>query len=372
MIGGAARAAFLVLLPALGVGGALGVPVLICLAGALSLRPSLLRQVVEKRPPVVLLLSAVMALAVLSSAWSADPAAPVQALKVGVLVLLGLTFAAAAVASPRMTQAGGVAACAVLAILLAIEALWGLPLNRAAQPEVDPGELLRNVSRGASLLMALTWGAAAALIAHGGRTWIRLGLLVLAAGGFIAFQFGQFANTLAFAAGLLVFAAAFVAPRPVLGLTLAGLTLWLIAAPFLTPLLLSGLTIELPYSWNARVEIWSYVIERIWERPWIGHGLDAARMHHPPVPVHPHSVSLQIWFELGVVGVALTAALMIAGARQLLRAVGHNRAAAAAACGTLVSLGLIANLSFNLWAEWWLAAMFIAAALVGSLARRTE
>lgn len=370
MIGGPARAAFFVLLPAFGVGGALGVPVLLCLAGALSLRPSLLRQVVDKRPSAILLLLALAGLAVLSSAWSAGPAAPLQALKVAAIVLFGLAFAGDAAASPRLTQAGGVAAFTVLAVLLAVEALGSLPLNRAVQPEADPGELLRNTMRGASLLMALAWGAAAVLIARGGRTWMRLGLLALAAAGFISFQFSQSANIVAFAAGLLAFAAAFAAPRAVLAATLAALTLWLIAAPFLTPLLLSAITVELPYSWNARAEIWTYIIERIWEQPWIGHGLDAARTHRPHVPVHPHSVSLQIWFELGVVGVALAIALMIAGARQLLRAIGDNRPAAAAACGTLVSLGLIANLSFNLWAEWWLAAMFIAAALVASLARR--
>jgi hypothetical protein len=36
--------------------------------------------------------------------------------------------------------------------------------------------------------------------------------------------------------------------------------------------------------------------------------------------------------------------------------------------GTLAASWVIANLSFNLWAEWWLAAFFIAAGLVGALA----
>jgi hypothetical protein len=33
----------------------------------------------------------------------------------------------------------------------------------------------------------------------------------------------------------------------------------------------------------------------------------------------------------------------------------------------LASLGLIANVSYGVWAEWWMATMFGVAALVGSL-----
>jgi exopolysaccharide production protein ExoQ len=369
MIGSWARAAFLVLLPAFGVGGALGTPVLICLAGALSLSPSLLRQALEKRPLAPLALIALAALSITSAVWSDYPAA-VQAAKLAVLIPLSLAFTVAAAGDARLVRAGAVAACVVLAILLAIEALGGLPLNGAAQPDTEYGELLRNVSRAASLHLAITWGAVGALMARGGRTWTDIGLLVLAASGFVSLQFGQFANTLGFAAGLLAFFAAFIAPRIVLVAAIGALVLWLVAAPFATPLLVAGLDAQsLPYSWNARLEIWTYICDRIREQPWFGHGLDAARAHEPHVPVHPHSASLQIWFETGVLGVALAAAALLAGGRELIRRFGDNRPAAAAAAGALAALGVVANLSFNLWAEWWLATLFIAAGFVGALGR---
>ena len=369
MIGGYARAAFFVLLPALGVGGALGVPVLTCLAGALSFRPSLLQQAVETRPLALLLLAGFFTLAIASSAWSAH-AAGAQALKLAVLASLGLVFAAAAAHDPRLTRAGTIAAVTVLAVLLAIEAVGGLVLNRAAQPEADIDELGRNVSRAASLLLALTWGAAGALLARPGAVWKVAFAAILAASGFVSLQFGQFANTLGFAAGLAAFLAAFAAPRATLVVVPAGLLLWLLAAPFATPLLASAVDAEaLPYSWNARVEIWTYVSERTFEHPWVGHGLDAGRAHLPEVPVHPHSASLQVWFELGLVGVSLAALSLIAGARELVRRFGDNRPAAAAAAGTLAAIGVVANLSFNLWAEWWLASFFIAAGMVGALGR---
>ena len=369
MVGTFARAVFFVLLPAIGVGGALGLPVLICLVGALSLRPSRLRQAVESRPWSLLLLIGFLAIAVTSSLWSEHAAGP-QALKIGALAVLGLVFAAAAAQDPRLTRAGAVAAFIVLAALLAIEALGGLPLNRAAQPEGDIDELGRNLSRGASLLLALTWGAAGALLARPGAAWKIAAMAALAAGGFVSLQFGQFANAVGFIAGLAAFATAYIAPRLILTAVLAALLVWLVGAPFATPLLASAIDAEqLPFSWNARVEIWSYICDRIWEQPWFGHGLDAARAHLPTVPVHPHSASLQIWFELGVAGVLLAAASLITGGRTLLRHFGDNRPAAAAAAGTLAAVGVIANLSFNLWAEWWLAAMFLAAGVVGSLGR---
>ncbi len=370
MIGRAALAAFLVLLPALAVGGALGVPVLLCLAGALCFRPSLLRQAVENRPLPLVFLTVFIALAVASSLWSDHPAG-VQAAKIAVLAPLGFMFAASAAHQPRLTIAGGVAGFAILALLLAVEALWGLPLNRAAQPGVHIDELGRNVSRAASLHLALVWTAAAALAARPGVLWTLGAAAALAAGGFIALQFGQSSNTLGFGLGLVAFLAAFGAPRFTLIAVLACVLVWLLAAPFLAPVLIGAVPADaLPYSWNARIEIWRYVCERILEQPWFGHGLDAARAHHPPVPVHPHSISLQIWFELGAIGVALAAALIVTAGHSLVRRFADSRPAAAAAAGTLAALAVVGNLSFNLWAEWWFATFFIAAGLVAALGYR--
>lgn len=313
-----------------------------------------------------------LALAIGSAAWS-EHASGAQAAKAAAISATGLLFAAAAARDRRLTQAGALAAFAVLAILLGIEALAGLPFNRAAQPDTDIDELGRNVSRAGSLLLSLTWSAAGVLAARRGLPWKLGAAMALAAGGFISLQFGQFANTVGFAAGLAAFAAAFAAPRTTLALVFAGLALWLVAAPFATPHIAAMIDAEmLPHSWRERVAIWSYVCDRIWEQPIFGHGLDAGRAYSPAIPVHPHSASLQIWFELGAAGVALGLGVFILGARELVRRFGDNRPAAAAAAGTLASIGIVANVSFNLWAEWWLAAMFVAAGIVGALGRAAK
>jgi hypothetical protein len=65
---------------------------------------------------------------------------------------------------------------------------------------------------------------------------------------------------------------------------------------------------------------------------------------------------LQVWLELGVVGVALGAAL---GAAVLLAA--GASPVAAAALGAAVSGIATGQLSFGVWQPWWIATLLLAA-----------
>jgi O-antigen ligase len=377
------RAAFFALTPAAAAGGALAMPVLLCLAGAASISASLLRQGVEKRPAALLLLLAFATWAVVSAAWSAHPALP-QALKLAALVPLGLAFAAAAsrdATAARLTLAGGLAALVILAGLLAVEAAFGLPFNRAAQPEAPLFELGRNMSRGGIVLLALTWTGAAWLISLGGGFRIAAALALLAASAGLSLPFGQLAHTVAFIAGLAVFALGLAAPRLAILMTAAGAAVWTLLAPFVTPLVLSNqrLVEMMPDSWAVRAAMWEYACARIVEQPWIGRGLDASRavtehltvrgLDIRGVQVHPHSASLQIWFETGAVGAVLAATALAFAGLSLSRTLADNKPAAAAAAATIASLGLVANVSYGLWQEWWIATMFVAAALAAAAAK---
>lgn len=358
----------------------MALPVLLCLAGAASARPSLLQGLVRKPSPGAWLLLAFAAWVVLSAAWSPYPAAA-QAAKLAALVPLGLVFAAAARDGPasRWTLAGGLAAFVVLSAALTVEAALGMPLNRAAQPEADLFELGRNLSRGAIVLLALSWPAAAWLLAGGGLPRAALAVLVLAAGAALSLPFDQLAHVAAVAAGLLAFALACLAPRASVLIASWGFAAWALAAPFVTPFVLSrpGLVERLPDSWAVRAGIWEYVCARILEQPWIGHGLDASRavtdrMHVRgldirTVPLHPHSASLQVWYETGAVGALLAASALFFGGWAIARAASENRVGAAAAAATIASLGVIANVSYGAWQEWWIATMLVAAALVVAL-----
>jgi O-antigen ligase len=363
-----ARAAFFALLAPFAAGGAIGVPVLFGVASVFQLRPSLALRAL-KNPPLWLIALFLFAIwAAISGVWA--PAAAVETtLKLALLLLLGLIFVGAAGAQEtrHLTQAGGIAAFAVLAALLGIEALFDMPFIRSAQPGVEPGRLAATLTRGGTVLLALTWPAVASLIAQDRPYAARFAWL---ASGFLAFQFSQLAAVVAFAVGLVVFFVAPKAPRLALFGVTGSWAGWLLAAPFLTPILLSSqeLVARLPASWEHRARIWRYVCERIYEQPWLGYGLDASRAADERVPLHPHSGSLQIWYETGAVGAALSAVALIAGGWALSRALAHDRLGAASAAATIASLGVVANVSYGVWQEWWIATMFIAAACAAAVA----
>ena len=367
-----ARAAFFALLPAAAASGAMVIPVLLSGAALPAAKPSLVRNL--QRSAAALAVLAFLAWAMISSLWSTT--FPIVLLaKLLLLLPLGAAFArAAGVSAPSLTLAGALAAFAVLALLLGAEALDGLLLTRLANPE-EPLPA-RAPSRGAVVLLSMAWGCCAAL-----AVWRRPALAALSVGaaGWISLQFGQSANTVAFAAGLAAFGAALVWPRASALGVCCGLGGWTLAAPFATPLLTAQLPISaLPHSFAARVEIWNYAAARILERPLIGRGLDASRAvtdritvdgeSFRAIPLHPHSASLQIWYETGFIGAALAAAAICIVGRALARRVHTDgRIATAAGAATLATLGVIANVSYGLWQEWWIACFFVAAAVNAAL-----
>lgn len=368
-------ACFFALLPPAAAGGAQSLPLLISLAG-LAVLPALLKsQTLEIFSIFNAMLLVFLAWAAISSSWSPSDE-HWRALKLPILLTCGIVFAAAArdaIRGPRI-WAFAAAAFWVLAGLLAVEAWAGLPINRAAAPNADFGEWVANPTRGGVVLQGLVWATAAGFLAQGRRSLAILSLLVA---GLLSAQFAMLATALAFAAGVLAFAFAFAAPRLAILWTALALAIWMLAAPLLTPFLLAqpGLETMLPASWAHRAAIWNHVGILIAERPWFGHGLDAGQAHiaafdtrvvidglpMDALPVHPHSASLQIWFELGALGALLAAALIAYGGWRLADALRHDRHAAAAAAATLCGFGVIANVSYSVWQEWWLAAMLVAA-----------
>jgi O-antigen ligase len=144
----------------------------------------------------------------------------------------------------------------------------------------------------------------------------------------------------------------------------------------------------LPSSWSHRIVIWQFAAERIFERPVLGWGLDASRsipggraavpwqMDPDPndkgnrvsvvqlMPLHPHSIALQLWLELGLLGAAALASL----AYLLARRAGDDAGLAA-----LVFAGAaICHVSYGAWQTWWLSTLFMVAAAALLLARRGE
>ncbi len=254
-----AAAALFGLLPSAAAGGALALPVLVSLTGVLSFRPAQVRQAITEHPLWLVTLSLAGAWIAVSAAWGPDPDA--TAAKLGSQLALGLLFVAGAMSAGRTFRAAGAAAFLVLAGLLAVEAAFGFPLNRAIHPDTALEMVALNPTRGAIVLLALSWGAAGGMIASG-RRW--LGLTILALSGVLSVPFGVSAHALGFAAGLAAFGLAFVAPRLTILAVSGGLAAWTLAAPLLTPALARlAAAVPLPFSWEHRLAIWTQTCSEI-------------------------------------------------------------------------------------------------------------
>ena len=73
---------------------------------------------------------------------------------------------------------------------------------------------------------------------------------------------------------------------------------------------------------------------------------------------------------LGAVGLAACA--LAFGGLKLASLLANNRAAAAASCAALLAYGVLANVSFGAWQEWWNATMLLTAATVAAFASQTD
>lgn len=376
---GAVRAGFFAFLPGASVAGGLAIAPLLGAAGLLSARPSLFVGGVARGGPAVWMLLAFVAWTLLSSTWSPYPDHS-QTYRLAIVLLPGLLFAADP-QGRRLVEAAGAAALLAMIAMLGIEAFLAMPFNRAIQPDALDWVLARNPGRGVSVLVVGVWGVLGALLARGGSLRVALFACIGAGSAVLSTRFDMDANLIGFSLGALAFAWGFATPRIALIGVTGGLAAWAIAAPFITPFLFGDARAVsvMPSSWAIRGEIWRFASARILEQPWFGRGLDASRAFTEEItvrgetmralPLHPHSFSLQVWLETGAVGVALAALALIFGGLALARAFRANRAAAAAAAATLTTAGLIANVSYGAWQEWWVATMLTGAALVAAVPR---
>ena len=85
------------------------------------------------------------------------------------------------------------------------------------------------------------------------------------------------------------------------------------------------------------------------------------------MPLHPHSIPLQIWLELGLPGVIVMMWLILvtflAPAQD--RMIGIPKACSV---GNATSYVVVGSLSFGAWQNWWIALGWLSAALISMLA----
>jgi exopolysaccharide production protein ExoQ len=204
-----------------------------------------------------------------------------------------------------------------------------------------------------------------------------IGCLVAAVAAGLAVLAEQTSNSGAATLGLLVGGFTFVASLLASGwmrrLAMGAVVAVFAAAPFLGTvgdrLIPASVHQELADSHSRdRVDIWMSFGAAIREQPILGGGFGVSpRMADTPVATavpperrvllgvgHPHNAAVQIWAELGIVGAALAAAILI----LVLQALGRvPRPRVAAMLALLAGICAVSLVGHGAWQGWWAAAI---------------
>jgi exopolysaccharide production protein ExoQ len=332
--------------------------------------------------PLAVLAGGFLVLCWASVAWSIVPSRSLHSAIQLTAILLGVVVAGAVWSQPDELAAWFLPAMLYACILGALAASLDMRLGEhvesliAARPALAS---LTKYNRGLDYLGLIVWPVAA-------YAWWRrrlLWLVALLAAVALALGTGvSLAGRVAFAIGLAVLLAALALPRLVVAALVAGTVLWGAAVPLILRLLAARETLlvrHLKPSSVDRLEIWSYMSDRVAERPLLGWGLSSATavpiraserasFHLPHVQgVYPHNQWLQLWVEMGVIGAAfgVAAALLILTRVWRLPYVLRPFAVAAVAAAMVVG-----SVNYELTTDSWWAALAVTGALFMILGRR--
>ena len=340
----------------------------------------------------ILFIAALAAWSLVTVSWSPDPLTSIGLWgRVAGITLCGMLLVASA---RKLTQyervkldGAFVAAGVLFVVLFAFELVTAGILSRAAIAlwkdftpwESDMPRMSILLNRASVALAIISWLCALAIFRRYSVRWAGLFMVIV-----LINLFAQ--NVLASPVALLCGAAIFAI---VYGNSRWGVTALLVAL-FVVNLGLfvtvsevaqmdreEAVPLDINNSWMQRIYILDFVYDRVAERPLFGWGFDASReigrdvVSGPrlrpgvfstvsAIPLHPHNQWAQVWLELGLLGLLLSAGLVVT---MLIRIstlhAGRSIIATAVAAATVYLL--IGNLSFGMWQNWWLAIAWLCA-----------
>ncbi|MDG2242272.1 MAG: O-antigen ligase family protein [Rhodospirillaceae bacterium] len=344
------------------------------LASLLSHHTVLLKDVLSSvKTPAGMLACLFVLWSLLSLLWApSDPA--LAWTKAFTAIALGFVLAVAlsrvsAEAIERIAGAVLIAIATLLGLLLVERITNGFLVGLVRSSETT--DQLLNAMNGGLVLLCCCSFSAAGLMRVKTKSWINPALF-LASVILVTASYRMDAVPVAVGAGLISFlivyrwgASSFVALAVLIGI---GAVSWPTLSSFATASEFHvWFTETIHPNWGYRITIWSRVSEFIGQNPLIGYGFDSSRIVGGtagllPDPagrtsfLHPHNGLLQVWLELGFIGVLLFLATAAFSLRRILES-SPKPLSLAVAAGTMTASATIWLLSFGIWQGGWLAVL---------------
>ena len=145
-----------------------------------------------------------------------------------------------------------------------------------------------------------------------------------------------------------------------------SLSIFALSSPFIFVSLLNWIkpfSNSIPPSTLDRIEIWHRSAVAVFEAPWFGYGIGITRYlplqqeltekykYHVTPTTHPHNAAIQLWLELGVIGLSIFLLLLCFAVQPLKRVPSSCLGIALAVAVGVIFTSLV---SFGFWQETWL------------------
>jgi O-antigen ligase len=273
-----------------------------------------------------------------------------------------------------------IASFVVCVLLFTFEYLSGgkvsLLFRQLTQKKESHIFFLHNLDRGIALLSLLAWVIIGSLLQNGRHLIANTIYLTLL--GVLVFSDNLAALVGHIAAGLVFLITRFTFlrnPKILCFLLMICASSMVIFALKVNALQISQEKESLPLSAKHRLFIWNFVAENSKTQQLLGIGFNSSRIFPVadeqivnfagtklhPLPMHPHNNILQVYFELGAIGLILYLGL----ACKYLLAIGKNYMSTdsleknwiAAQYACFSAYFIIAMISYNVWQSWWMASI---------------
>jgi len=121
-----------------------------------------------------------------------------------------------------------------------------------------------------------------------------------------------------------------------------------------------------------RLLVWEYVANEIYKRPILGHGIGTSRLIGQNIilnvpntnqeikggiPLHPHNNFLEIWLELGLLGIIIISILWMKIIKYGIQMRQDSYIIGTGVCSSIVTIFIISNLSFGVFQAWWMSSI---------------